>query len=158
VIRLLKYFTFLDMDQVGELEKQVQTEPEKRQAQKVLARKSPAWSTVQANQAGPERLGGAVRRRSRPFRPGPGRHLRRCAQHQWPRQRLEQGIGLIDALCETGLCPSRGQAKKLISSGGVYLNNVRWTGGAEPHGSVAGLGAHPDPATGKKTYHLLKFG
>ncbi|MHB9031058.1 MAG: tyrosine--tRNA ligase, partial [Candidatus Latescibacterota bacterium] len=39
-IRYLKYFTFLPLDEIAELERMVETEPEKREAQRVLAEES----------------------------------------------------------------------------------------------------------------------
>ena len=38
---------------------------------------------------------------------------------------LADGWKLIDALVETGACRSKSEARKLLSSGGVYLNNDR---------------------------------
>jgi tyrosyl-tRNA synthetase len=35
------------------------------------------------------------------------------------------GIPLVELLVHAGLCPSKGQARKDIEGGGVYLNNVR---------------------------------
>ena len=35
------------------------------------------------------------------------------------------GIPLIDLLVDTGLCPSKGQARKDVVAGGVYINNER---------------------------------
>ena len=35
------------------------------------------------------------------------------------------GIALVDLLVDTGLCPSKGQARKDVAGGGIYLNNVR---------------------------------
>ena len=42
------------------------------------------------------------------------------------RSRLEgAGSALTDLLVHSGLCPSKGQARKDIEGGGIYLNNVR---------------------------------
>src|SRR5690606_36067182 len=42
------------------------------------------------------------------------------------REKLEgAGIPLVELLVETGLCPSKGQARKDIEGGGVNINNVR---------------------------------
>jgi tyrosyl-tRNA synthetase len=42
---------------------------------------------------------------------------------------------VVDLLVETGLAPSRGQARRTISEGGVYINNERVTDvGAMPDG------------------------
>jgi len=35
------------------------------------------------------------------------------------------GKPLVEVLVQSGLCPSKGQARKDIEGGGVYLNNVR---------------------------------
>ncbi|MGI8966920.1 MAG: S4 domain-containing protein [Limisphaerales bacterium] len=37
------------------------------------------------------------------------------------------GISLADLIVHSGLCPSKGQARKEIEGGGVYLNNIRET-------------------------------
>jgi len=34
-------------------------------------------------------------------------------------------LPLVEVLVHSGLCPSKGQARKDIEGGGVYLNNVR---------------------------------
>ncbi|WP_075083256.1 tyrosine--tRNA ligase [Mariniblastus fucicola] len=36
-----------------------------------------------------------------------------------------EGLGLIDALVLAGLCKSKGEARRAIKEGGVYVNNVR---------------------------------
>jgi tyrosyl-tRNA synthetase len=42
------------------------------------------------------------------------------------RAKLEgTGSTLIDLLVLSGLCPSKGQAKKDLEGGGIYVNNVR---------------------------------
>ena len=35
------------------------------------------------------------------------------------------GLPLVELLVHAGLCPSKGQARKDIEGGGVYVNNVR---------------------------------
>ena len=35
------------------------------------------------------------------------------------------GCPLVELLVHSGLCPSKGQARKDIEGGGIYLNNVR---------------------------------
>ena len=36
-----------------------------------------------------------------------------------------EGLGLIDALVLAGLCNSKGEARRTITEGGAYVNNVR---------------------------------
>ena len=68
------------------------------------------------------------------------------------------GIGLIDALVMTGLCKSKGDARRRIEQGGVYLNNRR----------VIDFATRLTPSdlvsettlvlrSGKKDYALLRF-
>jgi tyrosyl-tRNA synthetase len=35
------------------------------------------------------------------------------------------GLPLVEALVHAGLCPSKGQARKDLEGGGIYINNVR---------------------------------
>ena len=32
---------------------------------------------------------------------------------------------MLDVITQSGLCPSKGQAKKDVEGGGIYLNNIR---------------------------------
>ena len=38
-----------------------------------------------------------------------------------------EGLGIIDALCKANLCPSRGEARRLIQQGGVSVDDVKVT-------------------------------
>ena len=74
------------------------------------------------------------------------------------RDLLAAGIALIDLLAETGLCPSKGQARKDVASGGIYVNNERVQDPAatiKPDRLLAGR--YIVLRKGKKTYHLLYF-
>jgi tyrosyl-tRNA synthetase len=74
-----------------------------------------------------------------------------------PRGELEAGIGVIDLLVRVGGADSKGAARRLVTQGGAYVNNVRIT---SPDHKV-GLG---DLATetmlvvraGKKDYRLVR--
>ena len=39
----------------------------------------------------------------------------------------DDGLGIIDALCKANLCPSRGEARRLIQQGGVSFDDVKVT-------------------------------
>jgi tyrosyl-tRNA synthetase len=41
------------------------------------------------------------------------------------KERLENGISVIDCFVEAGLCSSKGETRRLIKQGGGYLNNIR---------------------------------
>ena len=160
VIRLLKYFTFLPLAEIAELEREVEQAPEKRQAQQVLAAQMTTLvhgeeQTRRVQAAAGALFGKAISGLSDAeldtiFAEAPRTTV--------GRERLDGGLAVLDVLVETGLCGSRGEAKKLIKSGGAYVNNVRVgsleetvTGESLASESIAVL------RTGKKKYHLLKF-
>jgi tyrosyl-tRNA synthetase len=105
------------------------THPERREAQRELARQVCSLvhgedETGRAEQAaaalfGEEASTSWTSARSSTCSPTPPRP--RC-----PRHRLDaDGLTLVDLLVETGLLPSKGQARTLIESGGAYVNNRR---------------------------------
>ena len=160
VIRLLNSYTFMDQNEITELARLVETEPERRHAQKVLAEQVTSMVhgadqlalVTKASQVlfGEEIKGLSDQDLSSIFADVPSTAL--------PRQRLDEGFPLIDALCETKLCVSRGEAKKLLKSGGVYLNNLRINNLDETLTPPA-LASETILVlrSGKKKYHLLKF-
>jgi tyrosyl-tRNA synthetase len=128
VVKLLKTLTFLSADEIAALEQEVQANPGARAAQKALAREM----TLLVH--GPERLAGALKASEALF----GGALdglstedfqdviAEAPQKPLERSRLEgAGASVIDLLVHSGLCPSKGQARKDIEGGGIYLNNVR---------------------------------
>jgi tyrosyl-tRNA synthetase len=127
VIRYLKYFTLLDEPAIAELENRVREAPETRAAQRRLAEEctrmvhgeSALSAATQASQA---LFGGDVS--SLPaadiadiFSEVPSKTI--------ARDRLQGGIGAADLMADTGLAPSKGEARRLIESGGFYVNNRR---------------------------------
>ena len=74
------------------------------------------------------------------------------------RPKLEgAGSPLVELLVHSGLCPSKGQARKDVEGGGIYLNNVRV---AEAGRSVASgdllFGRFLLLRKGKRSYSLIK--
>ena len=80
-----------------------------------------------------------------------------------PTQGLEKsklegsGSSLTDLLVHSGLCPSKGQARKDFEGGGIYLNNVRVAEAARTvtHGDLL-FGRFILLRKGKRSYSLLK--
>ncbi len=73
------------------------------------------------------------------------------------RTELEAGIGMLDLLADkSNIFPSRGEARKLIQSGGVSINKIKV---ADPNGvqSTEGLlqGRYLLVQKGKKNYYLI---
>jgi len=128
VIRYLKYFTFLSQDEIAGLEKQHNENPGARAAHKVLAKEitdlvhSPS-ATAEATRASESLFGGELAGISEmTFNEIVGE----VPTKEIARDQLEgDGKPLVELLVHAGLCPSKGQARKDIEGGGVYLNNVR---------------------------------
>lgn len=130
VIRYLKYFTFLSIEEIDRLEVRLQKSPEKREAQRTLAREMTKLVHGEDELAKVESASQAL------FDPDAIKNLSidefLTATGEAPRIQVDQarftaGISLIDAAVETGLAVSRGQAKKDIIAGGFYVNNQRVT-------------------------------
>ena len=128
VITYLKYFTFLSMQEIRELEELTRSQPEKRQAQRILA--AEVVKTVHG-QAGLDSAEKATRilfgekienlRDSELmaiFADVPSVEIARSA--------LEAGIGAIDLLALTPLFPSKSEARRAIQQNGVYINNDKF--------------------------------
>ncbi len=126
VITYLKFFTWLSKEEIDELEESVRTEPEKRTAQKELARQVTAMvhgettlaRALRASEVlfGKEISGLSVQEILDIFADVPSTELERS--------KLD-GFSLGDALVVAGLAPSKGEAKRLVQGGGVCVNNRR---------------------------------
>lgn len=73
-----------------------------------------------------------------------------------PKEQLEKGINIIDLLVMTGLAPSKGEARRLITQGGVLVEDSK----VESIELVIGISDLKDEKLmikkGKKTYHRIK--
>jgi tyrosyl-tRNA synthetase len=128
VIRYLKFFTFLSADEIAALEAKHRENPGARAAHGALARAvtdlvhGPA-ATAEAMRASEILFGGGLEGVSETtFNEIVGEvPTKECA-----RAGLEgQGMPLVELLVSSGLSASKGQARKDIEGGGVYVNNVR---------------------------------
>lgn len=128
VVRYLKYFTFLSRDEVEELASQHEAEPHARIAHKALAR------AVTALVHGEEAVTEAIRASEILF----GGELEGITEATFrevagevPTCELStdrfggEGLWLPELLHEAGLAQSRGQARKDVKGGGVYVNGKR---------------------------------
>jgi len=161
VIRMLKILTFLPEDAIAELERQVQANAAGRAAQKALARELTQLvhgeaETAQAQRASEILFGGGLAGVTEAvFRDVVGEVPTRPGE----RGRLAgAGTTLTEALVQAGLCPSKGQARKDIEGGGIYLNNERV---ADVARSVTTddlqFGRYILLRKGKRTYTVLDF-
>lgn len=125
VVKYLKYFTFLSLDQISVLEEKTKTEAHLREAQKTLA------AEVVKLVHGDEGLNAALSATKiffgekitnlkdkdliAIFKDVPSVELKRSDLHV--------GIPYLDMLAATPLFGSKGEAKRSVEQKGVYLNN-----------------------------------
>jgi tyrosyl-tRNA synthetase len=158
-VKYLKYFTLLDVGRIAELAHDVDAAPEKRAAQKALAddvtrRLHGETGLARAQQATRALFGGEVE--------GLGADdiadiFADVPSHEIAREHLGgDGRVLVDLLAETGVATSKGDARRSIEGGGVYVNNVRVDDVARAVTmSDAIEGRFVLIRMGKKRYHLM---
>jgi tyrosyl-tRNA synthetase len=127
VVPYLKSFTFLERTQIEELERATNSSPERREAQRVLARE------VTALVHGADHVARAERASQVLF----GEDLTALAiddvlavfddvpSTELTADEFGAGIGLVELVARVRLAPSKGEARRLVQSGGVYVNNRR---------------------------------
>lgn len=128
VIQYLKFFTFLEQPTIAGLEEATQREPEKREAQRVLA------SELTALVHGLEQLGRAERASSLLF----GEDIATLPAEDVlevfadvPSSEIPavefgaDGMAIVELVTRAQLAASKGEARRLVQSGGIYVNNRR---------------------------------
>jgi tyrosyl-tRNA synthetase len=158
--RCLRFFTDMGREEIDSLLAQHAADPGRRGAQRRLA--------VELTQLvhGPEGLRTAERateiffgaeiselndaQLASIFADVPSREL--------PREKLAAGIPIIDALVESGLSKSKGDARRTITQGGAYVNNRR-VEAIETTLTAVHLASETTMIlrSGKKNYALLRF-
>jgi tyrosyl-tRNA synthetase len=124
-VKYLKFFTFLEADRIGALEAAAAREPEKRHAQRELAREVTRLvhgeGAVRDAEAAADALFGA----------GIGSMSVRALLQVFPNvpaatvRFSPDGWRLVSLLTDTGVTASKGEATRLIRNGGIYVNDQR---------------------------------
>jgi len=128
--KLLRVLTFLSQDEIIALEAESAANPGARAAQKALARSLTTLvhgeeGCADAQRASELLFGGGL--------DGISETLFRDVVGEIPTRDLERsklsaaGSPLLELLVHANLCPSKGQARKDVEGGGIYLNNIRVT-------------------------------
>jgi tyrosyl-tRNA synthetase len=156
----LRYFTFLSHEEILQLDQATAEHPERREAQRTLAREVCALihgteEAARAEEAAGALFGGNVAGLDEAtlldvFADAPSSPVDRA-------RLLEGGLTLVDLLVETELEPSKSRARKTVEGGGAYVNNERQRDPARTLGQddlVAGR--YLVLRRGKKEYHLVR--
>ncbi|HQK88797.1 MAG TPA: S4 domain-containing protein, partial [Acidobacteriota bacterium] len=72
-----------------------------------------------------------------------------------PRARFADGLDIVQALIETGLVPSKGEARRLVSQGGVTVNDRKVESAARRLGEADLTDGAVVIKLGKKRFHRL---
>lgn len=123
VIRFIRYFTFLSVEEITELEKEVETQPEKRVAQKRLAEEMTKTVHDEAALEQAKRITNAlfsgdikqlnVEEVEQAFKDVPNHIITR------------EPVGLIDLLVDAKISSSKRQAREDVKNGAIYINGER---------------------------------
>jgi tyrosyl-tRNA synthetase len=157
VVKFLKYFTFLSPAEIAALEADLAAQPEKRNAQRELAREVTRLVHGQEAVESAEKITAALF--SGDFASLSEAELVE-ALSEMPTTVFEsrEEQGLIDLLIALGASPSRRQAKQDIESGAVYVNGEKQSGIDTVIGEAQRLYAtYVVLRRGKKNYYLAKF-
>jgi len=159
VVRFLKIFTYLPLDEIGALDEQLRSAPERRAAQKKLAEEVTRLVHGEeglriAQRASAVLFGGALDGLSVDDLLSVFANV---AATEREGSRVA-GCAVVDLAAETGLCRSKGEARRLVQSGGLYLNNTRVTDIQAAVGEADIIGGRILVLrSGKKNYHLVKL-
>lgn len=159
MIPYLKYFTFISHEEITELAKAHEENPGARKAHQALAQAmtvlihgdSAARDSIRASEI---IFGGSL--------DGIAESTLDILSEELPRATIAptqlegEGLPLVEALVLTGLSQSKGQARKDIEGGGVYLNGNRVTAATDKLTTAGTLyGRHAMLRKGKKNYAML---
>ncbi|MCX6537998.1 MAG: tyrosine--tRNA ligase [Acidobacteria bacterium] len=162
VVRYLKFFTFLGRDEITSLEAALTAAPEKREAQRVLARDVTRTihgqdAVDRAEHASGLLFGERIAELDADdiiavFDDVPSTEMGAASFGG-------DGLAIADLLVATKLAASKGEATRLVKGGGVYVNNrrvaderARFTVGQAIAGRVFVL------RKGARQYHLVRVG
>lgn len=160
VISYLKFFTFLERDEIEALAQEVATRPGERKAQKELAKEvtrlvhgsGELEKAERASQIlfGEEFSGLDPQDILDIFSDVPSSHVSESA--------LSGGASIVDLLVMSGLASSKSDARRLIQGGGIYLNNRRVADVQQTTALSESVGGRLLVLRkGQKQYHLLKI-
>ncbi|MBM3211163.1 tyrosine--tRNA ligase [Candidatus Poribacteria bacterium] len=160
VVKYLKWFTFLPLEEIDKLAEINEKEPEKREAHRILAYEvtkfvhgvEQAEMAVKTSQIlfGQEISDMTDETLENIFKDVPSTEIK------W--DQLESGILIIDTLVKCGISQGRSAGRRLIEAGGVYLNNKRVSDINQMINKESLASTHIAVLrTGRKNYHLLKF-
>ena len=142
VIKCLKLLTFLPVEQIEEMERTMEG-AELNKAKEVLAYELTALIH------GKEEAEKCLEAAKKLF--GGNGNTDDMPTTEIPAAELENGINILDLLVKTALCPSKSEARRLVTQGGVSVNDEKVT---DPNGIIA-IDDSVIIKKGKKVFHKV---
>jgi tyrosyl-tRNA synthetase len=131
VTKFLKLYTYLTEEEIDELEQEVINQPEKRVGQKALAKA--VTSTVHGLEIAKKTEMAAEILYSEQIGEIETEMLfmifKNAPLVEVKRKKIESGIQIVDFLTDHHITSSKGEARRLLSSGAIYINNIRINAG-----------------------------
>ncbi len=160
VVSYLKFFTFLERDEIEGLAQSVRERPEGRDAQRRLARVMTEMihgqtALERSEQAAQALFGGDISGLS-------GAEISEIFSEvpssTQPRGALEgKGLAAVDLVVASGAAKSRGEARRSLDEGGMYLNNRRMSAAQTITQADALEGGFLVLRKGKRSYFLVRL-
>ena len=161
VINYLKYFTWLTREEIEALAESVQNQPGQRLAQKTLAAEMTAMihgadGLAKAEQAADVLFGGDLEGLSGDqiaeiFSDVPAAEMKKSVF-------MGEGLSILDLLSDSNAVKSKSEARRLLKSGGISINNQRMTDDQLKIGLNWLIeGKYLVIRRGKKSFRLLKI-
>jgi len=159
-INWIRIFTFLKQDQIKTVEEEHTKDPGKRLLQKALAKEI----TVFVH--GIDEFEKAVETTNKFFsnQTAPAESLtiddletiEGIVRSDVSKDQLQTGIDVVTLLAETGILPSKGEARKMILGGGISINRKKVEGILTIDNSMLLHGKYILIQKGKKNYYLIQ--
>lgn len=130
---MLRYFTFLSHDEIRDLDESLVTEPQRRRAQRALADAVVGFvhgepAARRANVIAEALFSESIDELDEATLLDV---MGDAPSTVWSRDELRRGVDVGEILVQSGLASSRGEARRFLDQGGVYVNNRRWDAGVE---------------------------
>lgn len=157
VIRYLKFFTFLTKEEIDALEVKVQTEPHKREAQRVLAEEMTKFvhgeeALAQAKKITEALFSGDIKALT-------ADEIEQGFKEMPTFQASKESKNIVDWLVDLGIEPSKRQAREDITNGAIALNGDKVTDLDMVVTTENSFdGRFIIVRKGKKNYNLVKLG
>ncbi|MED4584894.1 tyrosine--tRNA ligase [Brevibacillus choshinensis] len=156
VVKYLKYFTFLSKEQVDELAEKVQTEPHKREAQKMLAEEMTRFVHGEEMLEQAKRITAALF--TGDIKSLTADEIEQGFKEMPTFEATKESKNIVDWLVDLGIEPSKRQAREDINNGAISMNGERVSDqGLEVTADLAIGGRFIIIRKGKKNYSLVKM-